>query len=83
VPDLDQVLARAYDHVEVQPIKPVTTLINLFRAVLPAGKTVTAEPARRRGLPFSSGIFALVTYLHCSRVSAYPHERTGQAWPAW
>src|SRR5579859_7075136 len=28
----DQVLARAYDHVELPPIKPVTTRINLHRA---------------------------------------------------
>jgi hypothetical protein len=37
----DQVLAHAYDHVDIPPIKPVTTRINLFRAVID-GKIVTA-----------------------------------------
>jgi transposase len=37
------VLAHAYDHVEIPPTKPVTTRVNLFRAVLPGGKTITAE----------------------------------------
>src|SRR5579864_4701353 len=32
LPAADQVLARAYDHVELPPIKPVTTRINLHRA---------------------------------------------------
>jgi hypothetical protein len=39
-----QVLAHAYDHVEIPPTKPVTTRVNLFCAQLPCGKTVTAEP---------------------------------------
>lgn len=68
----DQVLAHAYDHVEIPPIKPVTTRINLYRAVLPCGKTITAEaPADMPpGSPFGPGIVALVTYLHgCQMVS--------------
>src|SRR5262249_16512819 len=41
----DQVLARAYDHVELPPIKPVTTRINLHRADCPCcGNIITAEP---------------------------------------
>src|SRR6516164_4980685 len=32
LPSADQVLARAYDHVELPPIKPVTTRINLHCA---------------------------------------------------
>jgi transposase len=73
VPVADQVLAHAYDHVEVPPIKPVTTRINLFRAVLPGGKTVTAEPPADMppGSPFGPGIVALVTYLHCSQMVSY------------
>jgi hypothetical protein len=68
-----RVLAHAYDHVEVPPIKPVTTRINLFRAVLAGGKTVTAEPPADRlpGSPFGPGIVALVTYLHCSQMVSY------------
>ena len=38
VPPADQVLAHAYDHVEIPPTKPVTTRVNLFRAVLPSAK---------------------------------------------
>ena len=60
----DQVLVHAYHHVDIPPIKPVTTRINLFRAVLD-GKTVTAEPPPEApGSPFGPGIVALVTYLH-------------------
>jgi transposase len=68
-----QVLAHAYDHVELPPIKPVTTRINVHRGDCPCcGKTVTAEaPADMPpGSPFGPGIVALVTYLHgCQMVS--------------
>jgi hypothetical protein len=41
----EQVLARAYDHVELPPIKPVTTRINPHRDDCPrCGKTISAEP---------------------------------------
>jgi hypothetical protein len=44
LPAAEQALARAYDHVELPPIKPVTTRINLHRADCPCcGKTTTAE----------------------------------------
>ena len=61
-----QVLAHAYDHVKLPPIKPVTTRINLHRAGCPCcGKAITAEaPADMPpGSPFGPGIVALVTYL--------------------
>src|SRR5262249_15138034 len=67
LPAADQILARAYDHVELPPIKPVTTRINLHRADCPCcGKTITAEPLADMppGSPFGAGIVALVTYLH-------------------
>jgi transposase len=67
----DQILVHAYDHVDIPPIKPVTTRINLFRAVID-GKIVTAEPPADMppGSPFGPGIVALVTYLHgCHMVS--------------
>src|SRR5262249_14628423 len=39
-----QELARAWDHVDLPPIKPVTTRINLFRATCPCCKAcVTAQ----------------------------------------
>jgi hypothetical protein len=45
VPAADQVLAHAYDHAELPPIKPVTTRINLYRATLPATLIRRTTPA--------------------------------------
>ena len=62
-----QELARAWDHVDLPPIKPITTRINLFRATCPCCKArVTAEaPAHMpEGSPFGPGIKAAVAYLH-------------------
>lgn len=68
-----QVLAHAYDHVELPPIKPVTTRINLHSGDCACcGKTITAKPPADMpaGSPFGPGIVALVTYLHgCQMVS--------------
>src|SRR5262249_6398442 len=73
LPATDQVLAHAYDHVELPPIKPITTRINLHRADGPCCKeSATAEPPADMSLgsPFGPGIVALVTYLHgCQMVS--------------
>src|ERR1700685_4197291 len=62
-----QELARAWDHVDLPPIKPITTRINLFRATCPCCKArVTAQaPADMpEGSPFGPGIKAAVAYLH-------------------
>jgi transposase len=68
-----QVLAHAYDHVELPPIKPITTRINLHRGDCPCCKkpvTATAPADMPPGSPFGPGIVALVTYLHgCQMVS--------------
>ena len=68
-----QELARAWDHVDLPPIKPVTTRINMFRATCPCCKArVTAQaPADMpEGSPFGPGIQAAVAYLHgCQMVS--------------
>jgi transposase len=73
VPPTGQVLAHAYDHVELPPIKPITTRINLHGGDCSGcGRTVTAEPPADMpsGSPFGPGIVALVTYLHgCQMVS--------------
>ncbi|HET9688276.1 MAG TPA: IS66 family transposase [Pseudolabrys sp.] len=73
VPAKGQVLAHAYDHVEIPPIKPLTTRINVHRGDCPCcGKTVTAAPPADMppGSPFGPSIVALVTYLHgCQMVS--------------
>jgi len=65
---------QVYDHVEVPPIKPVTTRINLHRADCPCcGNTITAAPPADMppGSPFGPGIAALVTYLHGCQMVGY------------
>jgi transposase len=68
-----QELARAWDHVDLPPIKPVTTRINLFRTTCPCCKARVTAPApadMREGSPFGPGIQAAVAYLHgCQMVS--------------
>ena len=62
-----QELARAFDHVDLPPIKPITTRINLFRATCPCCKarvTATAPADMPEGSPFGPGITAAVAYLH-------------------
>jgi transposase len=74
VPPKGQALAHAYDHVELPPIKPVTTRINLHSGDCSCcGKTVTAKPPADmpHGSPFGPGIVALVTYLHACQMVSY------------
>lgn len=68
-----QDLAHAYDHIDLPPIKPVTTRINLHRTTCPCcKKRVSAKPPADMpaGSPFGPGIVATVAYLHgCHMVS--------------
>jgi transposase len=62
VPPKGQMLARAYDHLELPPIKPNTTRINLHKGDCSCcGSTVTAKPPvdMPPGSPFGPGIVAL------------------------
>src|SRR5471032_3130544 len=71
-----QELARAWDHVDLPPIKPITTRINLFRATCPCCKArVTAQaPADMpEGSPFGPGIKAAVAYLAAICSAAAPN----------
>src|SRR5208282_681979 len=64
---VDELVARAWDHVDLPPIKPITTRINLFRAACPCCKArVAAQPPADmpEGSPFGPGIKAAVAYLH-------------------
>jgi transposase len=68
-----QELAKEYDHIDIPPIRPVTTRIALFRATCPCCKarvTASAPADMPEGTPFGPGIAATVTYLHgCQMVS--------------
>jgi transposase len=62
-----QVLAKEYDHIDIPPIRPITTRIELFRAVCPCCKARVAASAPAdmpEGTPFGPGISSMITYLH-------------------
>ena len=69
----DQLLAHAYDHIDLPPIKPVTTRINLHGALCPCcKKRIAATPPAdmQPGSPFGPGIVSITAYLHgCQMVS--------------
>lgn len=73
VPSADQVLAHAYDHIDLPPIKPVTTRINLHKGTCPCCKRRVAAVApadMQPGSPFGPGIVSIAAYLHgCHMVS--------------
>lgn len=68
-----QTLAHAYDHIDMPPIKPVTTRINLHEGTCPCcNKRVAAKPPADMpsGSPFGPGIVSIAAYLHgCQMVS--------------
>ena len=70
----DQPDVFAYDHVDLPPIKPVTTRIHLHRGRCPCcKKRVAAKPPA--GMPptspFGPGIVSTVTYFHTSQMISY------------
>jgi len=69
----DQTLTHAYDHIDLPPIKPVTTRINLHKGTCPCCKRrVAASPPAdmQPGSPFGPGIVSIAAYLHgCHMVS--------------
>ena len=70
----DQTLAHAYDHIDLPPIKPVTTRINLHGGTCPCcKKRVTAKPPAdmQPGSPFGPGIVSIAAYLHGSHMVSY------------
>jgi len=68
-----QDLAKAYDHIDIPPIRPVVTRIALFRATCPCCKarvTASAPADMPEGTPFGPGIRSMIAYLHgCQMVS--------------
>jgi transposase len=62
-----QELAREYDHIDIPPIRPITTRIELFRATCPCCKarvTASAPADMPEGTPFGPGIASVIAYLH-------------------
>jgi len=69
-----QELAKEYDHIDIPPIRPVTTRIELFRATCPCCKarvTAGAPADMPEGTPFGPNIASIVTYLHGCQMVGY------------
>jgi transposase len=70
----DQPDRFAYDHIDLPPIKPLTTRIHLHKGHCPCcnAKVAATPPADMvPGTPFGPGIVALVTYLHACQMVSY------------
>lgn len=70
----DQRQVFAYDHIDLPPIKPVTTRIHLHKGHCPCcKKRVAASPPADMmpGTPFGPGIASVVTYLHACQMVSY------------
>jgi transposase len=62
-----QELAKEYDHIDIPPVRPVTTRIELFRGACPCCKarvTAGAPADMPEGSPFGPGITSMIVYLH-------------------
>jgi transposase len=69
-----QELAKEYDHIDIPPIRPVTTRIELFRATCPCCKarvTASAPADMPEGTPFGPGITSTIAYLHGCQMIGY------------
>ena len=69
-----QELAKEYDHIDIPPIRPVTTRIELFRATCPCCKarvTASAPTDMPEGTPFGPVITSTVAYLHGCQMVGY------------
>ena len=70
----DQPHVHAYDHIDLPPIKPVTTRVHLHKGSCPGCKRrVAARPPADMApnSPFGPGIVSTVTYLHASQMVSY------------
>jgi transposase len=69
-----QELAKEYDHIDIPPIRPVVTRIEVFRATCPCCKarvTASAPADMPEGTPFGPGIASIVAYLHGCQMIGY------------
>jgi len=74
----DQPGVHAYDHIDLPPIKPVTTRINLHSGVCPccaASFTAPVPEGMEPGSPFGPGIQALVIHLHVTQAISFERLR--------
>ncbi|MBP8215883.1 MAG: IS66 family transposase, partial [Propionivibrio sp.] len=74
VGESEQHLVKAYDHIDLPPIKPITTRINIHGGICACcNKLVTATPPANmpEGSPFGPGIAAAVAYLHGCHMVGY------------
>ena len=72
--EADQADVHAYDHIDLPPIKPITTRINLHRGICPccAGRfTAPAPQGMEPGSPFGPGICALAIHLHITQAISF------------
>lgn len=72
--EADQADVHAYDHIDLPPIKPITTRINLHRGICPCcdGRfTAPSPPGMEPGSPFGPGICALVIHLHITQAISF------------
>ena len=70
----DQPHVHAYDHIDLPPIKPVTTRVHLHKGTCPGCKRrVSAKPPADMapGSPFGPRIVSTVTYFHASQMVSY------------
>src|SRR5262245_53696796 len=69
-----QSLVKEYDHIDIPPIKPVVTRIELFRATCPCCKarvTASAPADMPEGTPFGPGVASIIAYLHGCQMIGY------------
>ena len=72
--ETDQPDVHAYDHIDLPPVRPATTRVNLHQGCCPGcGQRVAATPPADMplGSPFGPGIVALVVYLHACHFVSY------------
>ncbi|MCP5000550.1 MAG: IS66 family transposase, partial [Hyphomicrobiales bacterium] len=65
---------HAYDHLDIPPVRPVTTRVNLHKGSCPfcGGRIKAAVPDDMPpGSPFGPGIVAVVVYLHTRHMVSY------------
>jgi transposase len=67
-------LAHAYDHIDLPPIRPIVTRVNLHRGACSccgARVTAAAPDDMPLGSPFGPGIVGLVAYLHARHMVSF------------